>query len=1024
MRQPLLLITLSLAVLLSADVLAQGPVQIQFQTDPVLVQTGTEIVFTLLTVPQVLSITWEYQGGLALGLWAGGAAVVNPVAQFQGRVTITATQLRIGGAQLRDAGNYTVIVIPSATTGLDQNSRSIQLRVFDAVAGVSLFVPSVAVEGKNVSLRCTWTAGTDVTVQWGKGGAAITGDSRITITDGSLVINPARRGDAGEYTCTVSNPVSAQTAKQSLTVYYGPDTPVLTKDAPKECVGGGDVLVGQTVRLTCTSDSLPPAVFSWQRDGQSIASGQPDSGLLSVQTFSTNESGFYVCTARNAITTGTSEKGTELAVVETCLDGGEVAGIVIGCFLLLLIIVLLIVLIVCLTQRKRDQLRQRDTVFVQENNSNPRPMPPEPQPNGARELGQGPPLHYTNTLTRHPGRSYTALRETRGNLQTVPLNSLRNSDTHRHNGHTHTNGLLHNAIQNTNSYPHNGIDNPAFTHIDAQNANTLPNTQQQNSNILIQAGTSQGGNQPPAVQVSLNTLPQTAQHNNSAQMPTIHVNLNSYPNNGQRPPQDASFPISNTAYNNTSQTQQNLSHTGQSNPRMQSGQSYPGDPRLNGHIDDSGHQAHRGLIPTGYTHFNNDNISRQNANTQTYEQEAPRRGRSDRNPERHDDTPSSSHRQMPWDRQRGTPSYPSSSLQRRQLPSDYTSDSTDYTSQPPRREARTQNRSRPQPQSHSTLRSRGPTSQEPPAEDRRTRSRSADLQNVNSVAEFVAVRLPQRSPRTQRGSDQRETRGSLGSQMAPRQEVTHSSSPQALPYMSQQASVGHSAMSQGHTTQPGLTAPQSADTRALADPNHLPQAHMSQQQRAAPIQNSPQGLGMQPVTHGASHPRQGGTAPVPHPTAQPHPSNLTQAALTAHTARAQTFQNRKQQTQAALLHPGPQTRAPAAGAHQAPPPPPVMPLEQFRTLPKERTRHKSPIRGPQPPRPPVNIPVTQRHVEAQKRLDVQRHAAANHHHRPGNGHVHVSANRHAHPHAHTRGHGHHAHPTSPRQQQAHRGRPR
>ncbi|XP_051812359.1 HEPACAM family member 2-like [Acanthochromis polyacanthus] len=219
MRQPLVLISLSLAVLLPANVLAQDQVQIQFQVDPVLVQTSTEAVFTVLTVPEVLSMTWTYQGGVTLGLWAGGAAVVNPVAQFQGRVTITATQLRIGGAQLRDAGNYSVEVIPTATTGLGPNSRSIQLRVFDAVAGVSLFVPSVAVEGANVSLSCTWTAGTEITVQWDKGGSAIIADSRITISRGSLVINPARRSDAGEYTCTASNPVSAQEATQSLTVY-------------------------------------------------------------------------------------------------------------------------------------------------------------------------------------------------------------------------------------------------------------------------------------------------------------------------------------------------------------------------------------------------------------------------------------------------------------------------------------------------------------------------------------------------------------------------------------------------------------------------------------------------------------------------------------------------------------------------------------------------------------------------------------------------------------------------------------
>lgn len=117
-------------LVLSANVLAQDPVQIQFQTDPLLIQTGTDAVFTVLTVPDVLSMTWQYQGGVTLGLWAGGSAVINSVAQFQGRVSITATQLRIGSSQLRDAGNYTVEVIPTATTGLDTNSKSVQLRVF------------------------------------------------------------------------------------------------------------------------------------------------------------------------------------------------------------------------------------------------------------------------------------------------------------------------------------------------------------------------------------------------------------------------------------------------------------------------------------------------------------------------------------------------------------------------------------------------------------------------------------------------------------------------------------------------------------------------------------------------------------------------------------------------------------------------------------------------------------------------------------------------------------------------------
>ncbi|XP_041798654.1 uncharacterized protein si:dkeyp-97a10.3 isoform X2 [Chelmon rostratus] len=922
-------------------------------------------------------------------------------------------------------------LLPSALMGWwgHQAGRSASLSLLkDAVAGVSLFVPTIAMEGKNVSLRCTWTAGTEITVQWGKGGATITADSRITISGGSLVINPARRGDAGEYTCTVSNPVSAQTATQKLTVYYGPDTPVLTKDAPKECVGGGDVLVGQTVRLTCMSDSLPPALFSWQRDGQPVASGQPDSGVLSLQTFSTNESGRYVCTARNSITGGTSEQGTDLAIVDTCLNVGEVVGIVIGCLLLIIIIVLLILLIVFLTRRRRAQQRQRDT--VPKTNPNPRPIPPDPQPNGPRDLGQGPhpPLYHLNTHTRHPDRLYTAPRENHDNPQTLPPNGPHNSDTHQHNGRAHTNRLLHNSIQNANSYPHNGIDNPAFTHTDAQNANTLPNTQQRNPDILIQAGTAQGGAQPPAVHLSLNALPQTAQQNNNAQMPTIHVNLNSYATNGQQTQQHSSFPLINTANNNGSQTQQDLVHTGDSNPRMQSGQSYRSDPRLNGHTE-AGQRDQPALIPTGHTHYNSNNASQRNANTQTYQQEPDPRSRSDRNSGGRDTAVSSSRRQMPWDRLRGTPAYPVGTLQRGQTLPEYTSDSTDYTTHPPLRGERARDRSRPPHQSQTASRGRAPPRQDAPSVDRQTRSRSADLRvpNTGDVTQLAATHHTQRSPRTQRERAQRDIRGSPVSQTAPRQETTHSNNPRARPLMSQQASAGRSAVSQGPLTQQEVTALQGADTRALADPNHLPQAHMAQQHRAAPIQKPPLGPGTQtqPVIQGASQPRQGGSAPVPNSSAQPNPSHLTQAALKAHTEGAQTFQNRKQQTRAALLHPGPQAQAPAAGAQHRPTPPPVIPLAQFQTLPKKETQHKSPTRGPQPPRPPVNIPVAQRRLQVQQRSNVQHHPATmpgNRLHHPGNGHMHVSAHRHAQ--AHARGHGQPAHFTHPRQQQAHRGRPR
>lgn len=620
-------------------------------------------------------------------------------------------------------------------------------------------------------------------------------------------------------------------------------------------------------------------------------------------------------------------------------------------------------------------------------------QPPDAQPNVERDLNQGPnpPLHHMNMFTHRPDRIYTAAHENRGNLQMLPANGLNISGSHQHNGHTTANRLLHNAIQSSDSYPHNGVDNPAFTQTDAQNANTLPNVQQQTPNVLIQTSNAQGGAQPPTVQVSLNALPQSTQPNsNHAQIPTINVNLNSYPTNGQ----DSLFPPNNTANNNNnaSLTQHNPVNTF---PRVQSGQSSPDDSGLNNHTD-----PQPGLIPTGYTHNNSNNTLQRNANTQTYQQVSELHRRVDsflRNSGR-PEAVQNSRRQMPWDRLRGTPAYPSGQREERRerTSPEVTSYSADYTTHPPLREARTPDR----PPSQPVSRRRTPPRQEVPTVDRQRWSRSADLRHpdTSGVTQLEPSHRTQGSPHTQRERAQRDIRGLPRSQTASRQEATHSNTPQALPLMSQQHSVGRSAVSQGPTTQQGPNPLQASDTRALADPNHLQQ---SQQHRAAPIQTAPQGpdTPTQPVTHGASYPRQGGAAPLSNPSAQPDRSNLTEAALKAHTDKAQTFQNRKQQTRAALLHPGPQTQTPAAGAQRPPTPPPAIPLTQFQTIPKERSQHRATAGGPQPPRPPVNIPVAQRHLHTHQRPNPHGHPAtmlAKNHHHPGNGHVHVNAHRHAH----------------------------
>lgn len=73
--------------------------------------------------------------------------------------------------------------------------------------------------------------------------------------------------------------------------------------------------MGQTFRLTCTSASLPPASFSWELNGQPVTAAQSGSGVLSLQIFSTSQSGRYVCAARNDITGVESKQQMDVVIV-------------------------------------------------------------------------------------------------------------------------------------------------------------------------------------------------------------------------------------------------------------------------------------------------------------------------------------------------------------------------------------------------------------------------------------------------------------------------------------------------------------------------------------------------------------------------------------------------------------------------------------------------------------------------------------------------------------------------------------
>ncbi|XP_060756309.1 uncharacterized protein si:dkeyp-97a10.3 isoform X2 [Neoarius graeffei] len=606
----------------------QDLVPIQFQSSPVQVATGKNAVFTVQTISNIFSITWLAPRGDTLGQWINNQAVINPIAQYLDRVSISATQLTIRSSQLSDAGNYTVTVTPFATTGLATNSLSVALLVY---------------EGGNATLTCSWTSGTNTSVTWGKDSTNLPSDSRFFIDAGSLNINPVNRNDAGEYSCTVSNPISSQTATASLTVYYGPDTPEV-KSSSSNCVGGGDATIGQTVQLTCTSVSLPPALLSWQFKGVPLTTSQANGGTLNLQIFSNNQSGQYTCSARNSITTKTSQQQTTLNVVDTCLSGGAVAGIVIACFVALVLIIVAIVLIL----RQRNVNQRLSTVIGQrKQNLNNRPTVIPAPPYGHDNpgfLGQGdqpdPPMHSGNRLHRSKTQA-NGQHNNYNNNNILTQNRATNTTAFQPNGHLNTDMFSYNA--NLHDSQRNGNSNQ-------RNTGSFQQVGQQNPNILIQTGQAEAG--PHTVLINLNPLRQNP--NATTQPHAVQVSLNA--------PQTSSG--QNTRHYNDQQSnpvQQELVNTRHSNHSHVSG-SHSNPQTWTDNVHNTAQPGHNSTLrnrqPRDH-HVTNQTRSRRNTENTHPDSEVTPTPLDHTHTTVVDDSSSNTYpRQMPWDLMHGTPAYP------------------------------------------------------------------------------------------------------------------------------------------------------------------------------------------------------------------------------------------------------------------------------------------------------------------------------------------------------------------------------
>ncbi|XP_076847357.1 cell adhesion molecule CEACAM5-like isoform X3 [Brachyhypopomus gauderio] len=280
------------------------------------------------------------------------SAESNPVASFQWAVNGSVLgekgpELKLANIQTNQSGSYTCLAYNSKSLRYS-TSEPFKITVLETISQVTLNdSAALLIEGSSYSNLTCDGSGTILTTKWMKDNKPLSPSNTIHFSDDRTVtIGPVRRSDSGEYQCTLSNPVSSDTAKYILTVNYGPDEVVI--DGPGEVE-----LEAKTVTFLCITESEPAASYTWEFNGTQT---EVNTVSFTIELVDFTHSGNYTCISQNHVTKHKASGTHVLRVKErgsggdgTSMSAGIIAAIVIGG---LLVIGVVAGLVVCFTKLK------------------------------------------------------------------------------------------------------------------------------------------------------------------------------------------------------------------------------------------------------------------------------------------------------------------------------------------------------------------------------------------------------------------------------------------------------------------------------------------------------------------------------------------------------------------------------------------------------------------------------------------------------------------------------------------------
>uniref|UniRef100_A0A674CZ43 Hemicentin-1-like n=1 Tax=Salmo trutta TaxID=8032 RepID=A0A674CZ43_SALTR len=263
---------------------------------------------TMMVVPEMTIGHTAYKTGSDITLSC--SAQSKPTESYKWRfngvfLNEQSPQLSLQNTRENQTGSYACLAHNNVT--LRYASMTAMIKIVEPISAVSLNRDGkLPILDQSFTLRCEVT-GPVVYIHWLINGQLISLNNRtfFSTDNKTMVINPIKFSDSGEYLCEAINAVSNLTSMTyKLVVNFGPERPDVTSPAI--------AMTGHIVTFNCSASSQPPSQFSWFFNGSQVVSGSVyKTGPLTLASH-----GEYTCVAFNNVTVRNSTVSKMLTVVE------------------------------------------------------------------------------------------------------------------------------------------------------------------------------------------------------------------------------------------------------------------------------------------------------------------------------------------------------------------------------------------------------------------------------------------------------------------------------------------------------------------------------------------------------------------------------------------------------------------------------------------------------------------------------------------------------------------------------------